>query len=261
LNTRRAGKPDLREIRVFLLLVFVMLLVALGVLFFVGTLFVQSFIFTEVTEGLAWRAPAAAAAMAAFFTFWCVLVVNSGAKADNIPYTTIFNFHIRSDMFAKPVTDIWAYRGDGQVLHYTIASEVEFGHEKTYYRNAVDPTKRFTNTGVAAVEIETEPGRKSKFTLPNNTEGTEGGNAYFVNDEGWKLENDRDISGNPTRVSWALLFGNVLLNVLHFALWFVCLWLILRFSVGSSLLFGAILWGLTTIALLPMLLDQAASYH
>jgi hypothetical protein len=245
------------EVRVFLVLVFVMLLAALGVLFFVGTLFVQSFIFTEPTEGLAWRAPTAAAIMAVFFTFWCLLVVRSDARPGNIPLTTIFNFSIRTNMFAKSVPEFWAYRGDGQVLHYVRKpGEVEFGKGKPYYQNAGDSTKSFTPVGVAAIEIETAPGVKSKFERTSD-----GDLEFFRNADGWRLEEDRDISGNPTRMSWALLFGNLFLNLLHLVLWFVCLWLILRFSLGSSMLFAAILCGLTTVALLPMLLDQAASYH
>ena len=241
----------------FLLLVFVMLLVVLGVLFFVGTLFAQSSIFTEPTEGLAWRAPTAAGIMAVFFTFWCVLavIVRSDGK---IPYTTIFTFRVRSDMLPKATPEIWAYRGDGQVLHYGIRAMSNSASTKTFYQNLADPSKTFTNTGVIAVEIMTPSGEKSKFKL---NEGGDNAGEYFINDEGYRLEDDRDISGNPTRMSWGLLIGNVLLNTLHFVLWFVCLWLILRFSVGSSVLFAAILWGLTTIALLPMLLEQAASYH
>jgi hypothetical protein len=244
------------EVRVFLVLVFVMLLVALGVLFFVGTLFVQSFIFTEPVEGLTWRAPTSAAIMAVFFTFWCLIVVRSDARPGNIPYTTIFNFSIRSNMRDSPAPDLWADRDDGQVLHYVLKHEVELGHDKTYYRNANDPTKTFTPIGVAAVEIENGPGPKLKFDRTSD-----GDNQIFRSPDGWNLEYDRDISGNPTRMSWGLLMGNLFLNLFHFALWFVCLWLILRFSLSSSFLFAAILWGLMTVALLPMLLDQAASYH
>ena len=58
---------------------------------------------------------------------------------------------------------------------------------------------------------------------------------------------------------WGLLLGNLTLNVLHGVLWFVCFWLMLRFTVGYSLVFAAIFWGVTTIAVLPMLLDQAAT--
>jgi hypothetical protein len=246
------------EVRVFLLLVFVMLLVALGVLFFVGTLFVQSFIFTEPVEGLTWRAPTAAAIMAVFFTFWCLLVVRSDATPGNIPYTTIFNFSFRINMLDKdkPAPELWADRYDGQVLRYVLNYEMEFGHKKPVYQNASDPTKTFTPTGVEAVEIKTPLGKKEKFD-----KASDGDVEFFRNPEGWTLEYDRDISGNPRRMSWMLLFGNLFLNLFHFALWLVCLWLILRFSLSSSFLFAAILWGLTTLALLPMLLDQAASYH
>ena len=239
----------------FLVLVFVMLLVVLGVLFFVGTMFVQSFIFTEPVEGLAWRAPASAAIMAIFFTFWCLIVVRSGAKANDIPYTTIFNFSFRGNMLDKAAPELWVDRDDGQVLRYVLKQDFDFSGPKNYYQNASDPTKRFTTTGVAAVEIET-PSGKSKFTRTSD-----GDNEMFKNPEGWVLEYDRDISGNPTRASWGLLFANLLLNLLHYVFWFVCLWLILRFSLGSSFLFAAILWGLTTVALLPMLLAQAASNH
>jgi hypothetical protein len=244
------------EIRVFLLLVFVMLLVALGVLFFVGTLFIQSFIFTEATEGLAWRAPTAAAIMAVFFTLWCLIVVRSDATPGNIPYTTIFNFSTRVNMLSDSAEQLWAERYDKKVTRYVRTPDIDLGKSKWHYQSTSDTTKSFTPVGVESVEIESAPGVKTKFMAKKD-----GDSEFFQSDDGWNLEYDRDISGNPYRMSWALIFGNLLLNGLHFALWFVCLWLILRFSMSSSVLFAAILWGLVTVALLPMLLEQAASYH
>jgi hypothetical protein len=256
-NSRRSPRriSGREEIRVFLLLVFVMLLVALGVLFFVGTLFIQSFIFTEATEGLAWRAPTAAAVMAVFFTLWCLIVVRSDATPGNIPYTTIFNFSTRVNKWTEPATELTAERYDKRVTKYRRVYELDLGQRKPRYQNIGDPAKSFTPDGVESIEIESA-GEKMKFMTKN-----EGDDKIFQSDDGWILDFDRDISGNPYRMSWALIFGNLLLNGLHFALWFVCLWLILRFSMSSSVLFAAILWGLVTVALLPMLLEQAASYH
>jgi hypothetical protein len=243
---------------VFLVLVFVMLLAVLAVLFLVGGLFAQSYIFTTPTEGMVWRAPTAAAIMTLFFTIWCGLVTsNPDAKPGDIPLTTAFNFHLRSSMFKEPVKEIWAYLHDNPTpIRYVKRQRVEFGGPKDFYQNAADPTKTFTPVGVDAVEIETASGKKEKFIQVKEDD-----QSWFRSDEGWRLEYDREISGNPTRANWGLLFANLLLNFVHLALWFVCLWLILRFSVGWSALFAAILWGLMTIAVLPMLLDQAALHH
>jgi hypothetical protein len=243
---------------VFLALVFVMLLAVLAIVFFVGSVFVQSYIFTQPTEGMAWRAPTAAAIMTLFFTIWCWLVVaNPDAKPGAIPLTTILNFSFRSNMFAAPVPDLWAYRAEGTPpIRYVLRHYVDLGQDKTSYQNAADPTKPFTPVGVQAVEIKTATGDKLKFTKK-----TEDDRSWFISDDGWMLEDHSDISGNPSRANWGLLLANLLLNFVHLALWFVCLWVILRFSLGSSVLFAAILWGLMTVAILPMLLDQAALHH
>ena len=62
--------------------------------------------------------------------------------------------------------------------------------------------------------------------------------------------------GKVTVFRWGQLFVNLFLNLLHFGLWFVCLWLLLRFQWPHALGFAVILWLTMTLVPLPMLLDK-----
>ena len=51
----------------------------------------------------------------------------------------------------------------------------------------------------------------------------------------------------------------VLLNVLHLGVWFVCLWLLLRFQWSHALGLAAAVWLVLTLTFLPPLLQLAAA--
>jgi hypothetical protein len=239
---------------VFLVLVFLMVTAVLAVLFVVGTIFIQSYVFTEPATGLAWRAPVAALVMGLFFTFWCFIVTRSDAKPGDIPYNDIFHFSPIVNMFPKdkPADTLWVHRTDGKVIAYKRKRDFDGIKALDRYMDGKDP---YRPTGVKSIELEDPEKQKLRFDF---VPGKDGDQDHFKNDQGWVMKLSGDPTGNPVQFRWGLLFANLMLNMLHGVLWFVCLWLVLRFTPGYAALFAAILWALVTIALLPMLLDQAA---
>src|SRR5439155_8961007 len=65
-----------------------------------------------------------------------------------------------------------------------------------------------------------------------------------------------DAIGRLSTTRWGLLWGNLFLNLIHFLLWFVCLWLLLRFQWSHALGLAVILWLIMTIFGVPALLAK-----
>jgi hypothetical protein len=237
--------------RVFLFLVFVLLALVLGVALYVGTLFFQSYIYTEPTPGLAWRAPAAAAALASFFTLWCFLITRSDASPGKIPYDAIHRFSPKIEMFAAPVPKFWVVRGDGAKVLYS-ARKRDDGRSEYYD----DKKKPYSQSGVVAIELENKGG-----TVRLDKEAAEeGGYRIFRSADGWTMQEfENGPTGLPAQWRWGRFLGNLLLNLLHAALWFVCLWLLLHYRFNDALGMALVIWLIATLILVPMLLDQAAA--
>src|SRR5262249_58968055 len=53
------------------------------------------------------------------------------------------------------------------------------------------------------------------------------------------------------------LIGNIFINLIHLALWFLVIWLLLRFQWAHALGFAVIFWLVATLSLVPFLLDKS----
>lgn len=241
----------------FLLLVLTVFLIVLSVVFFAGSLFLQSTIFTEPTPGLAWRAPTAAAVMSIFFTFWCYLVLQSDARPGDNPYDTTFRYSPRADLFRDPTPRLWAnYGGDKTVVYVRKKDDDLKDRYQVERKSAADPKRRWSPTGVQWIEID-HAGTKMRF---EKVPATGGDYRTFASPQGWVMQEFEDgPTGVPHRYRWLSFLGNSFLNVLHGVLWFVCFWLLLRYQWDHSLGFAFVLWLLTTLIVLPMVLDPAAN--
>ena len=237
----------------FLILVFAMVAIVLAVAFYVGTYFFQGMLYTEPTPGLNWQAPVAGVVMAAFFTGWCFLITRSDATEGGIPYDAIHRFVAKVEMIKDPnltAEKIWAIRSDGKSTFYTVRINDNL---KPEYIDA--QKKPWRPGGVVAIELE-HNGQKVRFDVgPAN----DGGYRPFTSSTGWTMnEYDNGPDGRPTQFQWGRFLANLSLNLIHGVLWFVCLWLILRYQWDHSLGFALILWLVMTVGMLPMLLDESA---
>ncbi len=236
----------------FFLIVFVLLFAVFSLLFFLGTAFIQSYTATQPTDGLAWRAPAAAGAMALFFTLWTVIVARGDSEPGNIPYDTFFRFSPKVSLSPDPATKMWAVRQGGKRTEYIRAKD-DIG-QWTYHDDRKKPWP--STDDVIAIEI-THAGTKMHFDRIKSDDGYS--NSY-TSDQGWTM---RAFSGGapngiPERFVWTRFLGVLLLNILHAAAWFACLWLLVQFRFNEALLFAFILWVAMTVVIVPMLLDEAA---
>lgn len=235
----------------FLILVFALFFAVLAAALFAGTLFFQNIINTQPAEGLTWRAPAAAATLAVFFTAWAFLIVNSDARPGDIPYDAIHRFQAEIDMAPEAAPKLWALKTDGTKVLYVRRINDNL---KTEY---VDEKKKpYTSSGVVGFEIDNE-GNTVKF---EQVPVEDSPYRLFQSPEGWRMpEYESGPTGVPTQVRAGRFLANLALNLLHLAFWFVCLWLLLQFRFGEAVLAALVIWLFTTLVILPMLLDRAAA--
>jgi len=238
-----------------LLLIFVVSAASFTVLLWAGTLFFQSYIYTEPTKGIHWQAPAAGGALAAFLTLWCLLVANDVASPDSF----VFQFSPRVDKYNNTVKDLWAVRkGAKEAVHYRLKKNPPGTRPPHEYVEANLATKRWRNSGtVEAIIIKEGKENITFWRLPH----TKSDLYYQYQDgDGWIMRDYDDGNGpdgTPSMFRWGRFLLNLFLNLLHLALWWACLWLLLRFQWGHALGFALVIWLVLTLLILPMVFAQA----
>jgi hypothetical protein len=230
--------------------------VTLMVVLWAGTTFLQGYFYTEVSTHVFWQAPAAAAALTLFYGLWCLLDYSAPeAGPGTLPYDTLFRFSIMQYKSTKPPKEIWVLtrsKKDEKIL-YTLVTEADLGRTTYAYKHLMTGRNLTWPRDVTAIILK-EDSQEVRYDLEQTGEG-----AYrrFVGPDGWVIvEYETGPAGPPERSSFGLWLVNMLLNVFHFGLWFVCLWLLLRFQWGHALGLAIPLWLVMTIVVVPVLLEQ-----
>jgi hypothetical protein len=239
-----------------LLVVLVVIGVTLSVLLWVGTVFLQGYLYTEPSPDTYWQAPAAGAAVILFLLVWCLINVNASHDQGPgfEPYDTLFRFNAVEDYDQRPVERIWVVRAGVKDPQPYDRHRIVQGYE---YVDSTTKKPLGSLAGVQAIDMEDDTGKigdkgeKIRFELNKDADS---GNSRFVSPQGWAMgENNL---GQPSIFRRRLLVANLLLNSLHFAVWFLCLWLLLRFQWGHALGLAIIIWLVMTLTVLPSLMSR-----
>ena len=236
-----------------LLLILLVTGVGLTMLLLLGSIFIQGYIYTEPNRAIFWGAPAAGAVLTLFLASWCAANAYSDkASPKDIPYDTLFNFSPRVDLSEQPAKRLWAIRKGGKTTEYVSQRTAQTRWE---YRDTTYDRRPWNPANVEAIEIEYD-GQKIRLDRQPYTEG-----AYrtFVSPDGWTMtEFDDGPTGVPTAFRVGRFLANLFFNGMHFLLWFLCLWLLLRYLWSHALGFAFVLWLVMTLTVMPMLLGYAA---
>jgi hypothetical protein len=253
------GEPGVLNLVLLLFLLFFSLIVLL----WVGTFFFQGYIYTQPSQHLYWQAPAAAAVLTFGFAVWCFSIAfSSRASPQDIPIDTIFRFSVREDMFDLPAKKLWAYKvdrrkgGDNkeEVIEY---DRVRDNQRTFHYVDTTSIHRPWRRQDIVAIEIETPDGNKLRF---EPAEVGTGEYPRFVSKDGWSMpEFETGPNGLPQRFQFWRLLLNLFFNGAHLFVWFVVLWVLLRFQWPHALGLAAVLWVVATLILMPMMLSYAAS--
>ncbi len=232
--------------------------VTLTVALWAGTVFAQSYFYTEATANIFWQAPATGAVLTLFYALWCLLNYGSeGAQPGELPYDTLFRFSAEEKRGTKPVPRLWAIRKNGEKIEYQRKTVVDPVTRKPSYEYVEqrDPTRPYRKTGVVALEIE-EDGQRVRYEAQPSDDSDR---RQFVSPDGWVIVEYAHPTGEPTAFRTGRFFANIFLNLLHLGVWFGCLWLLLRFSWGHALALSFVCWLVMTLLVVPMLLVRAGA--
>ena len=232
----------------------------LVVLFWSGTSLAQGYFYDSPTDGLAWRAPTAAAVLTLFLAVWCTIEYVSPHSTDAL--------HEFSSERVTEVNKLWSVRrgetGEEKEIPY---ERQKIGPNQTEFVDASRSRWARSKSGMmVAIIIEEKQGDEVKRTRFN----AEMKDGKFAQKEARGIQQPlryEEEDGNRFMVEQGMgriisyrkgkLFGNILINLVHFALWFAVLWPILRFQWPHALGFGFICWLAVTLALVPFLLDRS----
>jgi hypothetical protein len=239
-----------------LVIVFCVVFFALSVILWAGTLGFQGLIYSEPASGLPWRGPAAAAVLTALFAVWCYLSFSNfdPRTETQLPFDTIFRFQPNK---ITQVDKLYAVK-NGQETPFTKRNTGGKVGAAEFRDGQGNPWRRSDTTGITEAIIVEENGQRVTFvpklasdgkTFPPTAEAfpgyyEQGGRRVMVQ------------LGQVSLFQWGVWFFNIVLNVAHFGLWFLCLWLVLRFQWPHALGLAVVAWAIVTLVLLPMLLDR-----
>jgi hypothetical protein len=225
-----------------LILLLLLIWFALVVFLAAWTLFFQGYIYTEPVSDLTWRAPAAGSALALFVCLWTVLACRAPGQ-----YQTLFNF---SNDDSRSYEELTVTQGGKDEVYKKVSGK----SGRLEYRRGDRPLPSRPDKITL-----TEDGQKATFEPDRDAKGNfkPAGDSTlrYHDDRGREMVEGRLGEVNTTRTGRLLL--NLLLNFFHLALWFVCLWLLLRFQWAHALGLAVVMWAVMTLFVLPPLLGKA----
>jgi hypothetical protein len=240
--------PVAEAIVLSILAILLLLFLVLSVVFWLGSLFAQSYFYTEPAGGLYWRGPAAAGALAFFFLLWAVLNVVGAASAPDqrYPYPGILKFNTTVDLLKEPMPEFESKRKQQpEPVIYELDRSLKGGQYKQ------KGGTEYWNAGAAEYIKFKHDGTEYNFVRDRDAAG----DPMFVdNINGWTIKANR--MGYPSYSSFLRLLVYFLLNVFHLTLWVVAFWLVLRFAPGLATVLALAFWVTFTVIVLAVLFDQ-----
>jgi hypothetical protein len=217
----------------------VLLWAALAVLLYAGVTWFQGYVYSEPEAGMFWRAPLAAAVLTLFWAFWGMLDYRSPGT-----YPAPFEFSTGDE---RRYEKLEAEKG-GKVTAYRLdKSSGEFR----------DSARRPLPSHPDAIIVE-EDGERVRFEPQRDAQGNfkiDAGESLRYIDPSGRVMSEASV-GQVTTFRRGLFLGYILLTALHFAAWFACLWLVLRFQSAHALGLAVVFWLVTSLVIMPMVLGR-----
>jgi hypothetical protein len=219
-----------------------------------GTVWIQGYIYSEPVESVSWRAPAAAAAVTLFLTLWVIFDYRAPGR-----YRELQEFSVTETR--DPFKVLRVVNRDGKVEVYKQHKDSRGRVE--YLRNGEIGGKPLPSRPDKIIAID---GDKEYLFEPLASQRDARGNyqvkagdmlRYQNKDTGWEMAETQMGQVYLFHPGW--LIANLLLNFLHLVVWFVALWVLLRFQWAHALGLAVVCWLVVMLVVMPMVLRQAES--
>jgi hypothetical protein len=219
-----------------IILIFLLLWAGLVVILWAGSLWLQGYIYSEPAPQLVWSAPVAGTVLAVFLAIWCAIDYKSPGR-----YGSLFESSSSENPDRFP--ELWAVKG-ATTTRYTLTKDA-MGRSEYLDKNGkpipTHPDRIIVKEN--GEEIAFEPERDANGNYKMRT-----GRSLLYRDARGR-EMSEDSPGQLSTIHWGVFLACWFLNFLHFALWFVCLWLLLRFQWSHAFGLALIFWLIMTIVL------------
>jgi hypothetical protein len=233
-----------------IILILLVVFAVLSLLLAAWTLFFQNYIYSEPIGALYWRAPAAAAALTAFLAIWVVCDYRSIDSRDESEghYQPLHNFSARE---IKTYKYLWLTTQDRKDELYELRGN-------RYLNKSNQPPKSRPLQIIAGDEPN---GEKHAFKPQMDDKGhfkveKDQPLRYYEDGDPKKRYMDENAIGQISIFHFGWMLGTLILNFGFLAVWFVVLWLLLRFQWAHALGLAFVIW-IISLFVLPMILTQA----
>jgi hypothetical protein len=235
----------------FTILILLVLAVVLSIILWAGSLWMQGWLYETPAGQLYWRAPAVGGGLALFYGLW--VLVDCGLTGGHCG--SLYSLRV-STLDQREVLKA-VVKKNGQPETYRLNKAASPAYYVLVGPDGQPTTTRLTETP-ERILIE-DGGKTAVFEPERDAKGNfrreQGQNLFYYDKSGRFIE-----EGNPGQIQrfhWDWLLWNVLFNLLHLGLWFVGLWLVLRYQWAHALGFAVCLWLTMTLFPIPMVMDYA----
>jgi hypothetical protein len=232
----------------YTILILFVLAVALSIILWAGSLLLQWWLYETPASKLYWRAPAVGAGIVLFLAVWIIVDCRTGGRVQPFQRTSVHE--------TKPYDTLKAVltpKGPEETFKRVGSADERLNYRLDGQRDGkvlpARPERIIVDDGGTPVGFEPERDAQGHFK-------TQAGENLRYFDKSGRVMVEGQL-GEVSQFRWDLLLLNVLFNVLHLALWFAGLWLVLRFQWAHALGFAVCLWLVMTLLPAPMVLDYA----
>jgi hypothetical protein len=231
-----------------LLPILALLFLGVAVVLWAGTVVIQGYIYSEPVEQAYWRAPVTALVVTLFVAFWCSLDYKSPGR-----YGSFFDVASASD---DTRFDKFLSVKNNRETVYTFRKDAKGRGD--YYDDGGRKWNRADTDGIVqAIIVEDKDGQKIRFEADLTKDGKfkldpDRGTARYVEASGKHRVMTDSAPGWLSVPRTGVVAANLLLNLVHGIVWFLCLWLLLRFQWGHALGLAFVGWLVLTFFLPPL---------
>ncbi len=241
-----------------LFLLVLVLFAVVAVLLSAWTLWFQAYIYSEPTTGIAWRGPAAGAAVTAFLIVWVVLDYRTPGG-----WRTIFDS--TSSTESKPFPELRVPKPGGGYSTYKLSPTGRLDYRldgKPPPAGKQMPSRPAEIVAVAPGGEESvfKPDRDQKGNFKVPTTSTWFGKAQtaplrYTDPKGQVMLETSIGQVSTFHTGWVI--GTFILNLLFLGVWFLSLWLLLNFQWPHALGQAVVFWGVMLLFVMPPVLTRA----
>jgi hypothetical protein len=242
------------------LLLFALIFSSLAVLLAIVASLMRTCFYDRPVNGLAWRAPIAAATITGFLGLWSFLESKSPGRFDSL-----FRFSPSED---RELEQFWSEKKTDGGATQTLFDRRIVPSGRVEYADANGRYWRRSDNGVVTAIIIEEDGERRRFEAelgPNGTfvcdrrDPNSVEEVRYIETDGKHRVMTEGMIGTLTNTRYGALLANTLFNLAFLLVWIVTTGLSFEFQWSHAFLMGAIGWVTTLLFVWPAIQSSVAN--